>query len=92
MHYHLLLPCKEVVRCKNEFFWKFHFSLSSIFDTCKNNLVCIFPSSLSALIPCKFVENSHNRSSWELTYTVAEKIEEKRSRRERMEEFSLTIE
>jgi hypothetical protein len=27
MHYHLLLPCKEIVRCKNEFFWKFHFSV-----------------------------------------------------------------
>jgi hypothetical protein len=32
------------------------FPLSSIFGTCKNNLVCLFPSSLSALIPCKCVE------------------------------------
>jgi hypothetical protein len=36
---------------------------------------------------CKCVEPAHNRSSWELTYKVAEKIEEKRSRREIMEEF-----
>jgi hypothetical protein len=34
---------------------------------------------------CKCVEPAHNRSSWELTYTVAKKIEEKRSMRERME-------
>jgi hypothetical protein len=37
---------------------------------------------------CKCVEPTHNKFSWE--YTVAEKIEEKRSMRERMEEFSLT--
>jgi hypothetical protein len=39
------------------------FPLSSIFGTCKNNLVCLFPSSASALTPCKCVEPSHNRSS-----------------------------
>jgi hypothetical protein len=39
---------------------------------------------------CKCVEPAQNRSIWELTYTVVEKIEEKRSRRERMEELSLT--
>ena len=31
---------------------------------------------------CKCVEPAQNRSRWELTYTVAKKIEEKRSRRE----------
>jgi hypothetical protein len=66
------------------------FPLSSIFDTYKNSLVCLFPSNLSALIPCKCDELAHNRSILELTYTVAEKIEEKRSGRERIEEFSLT--
>jgi hypothetical protein len=35
----------------NSIFW-----LSSIFSTCTNNLVCLFPSSPSALIPCKCVE------------------------------------
>jgi hypothetical protein len=39
---------------------------------------------------CKCVEPTQNRYSWELTYIVAEKIEEKRSRRKRMEELSLT--
>ena len=38
------------------------FTLSSIFGTCKNNLVCLFPSSLSNLIPCKCDEIAHNRS------------------------------
>jgi hypothetical protein len=48
MHDHILLPCKEVVRCKNEFFLEFHFSrcLQSLVPA-KNNLVCLFPSSLS---------------------------------------------
>jgi hypothetical protein len=66
------------------------FPLSSIFGTFKNNLVCIFPRSLLAMIPCKCGEPTHNISILELTYIVAEKIEEKISRRERMEEFSLT--
>jgi hypothetical protein len=39
---------------------------------------------------CKCVEPTQNRSSWELTYKVAEKIEENISKRERMEDFSLT--
>ena len=39
------------------------FLLSSIFSTCKNNLVCLFYSSPLALIPCKCVEPAHNRSS-----------------------------
>jgi hypothetical protein len=34
------------------------FSLSSIFGTCKNNLVCIFPSNLLPLIPYKCVETA----------------------------------
>jgi hypothetical protein len=37
-------------------------------------------------IRCKCVEPAHNRSILELTYIVAEKIEEK-SWREKMEEF-----
>jgi hypothetical protein len=71
-------------------FGKSIFTLSSIFGTCKNNLVCIFPSIPSALIPCKRVEPTHKISSYELTYTVADKIGEKRRSRERMEELSLT--
>jgi hypothetical protein len=30
------------------------FSLSSIFDTCKNNMVFLFPRNILSLIPCKF--------------------------------------
>jgi hypothetical protein len=66
------------------------FLLSLIFSTCKNNLVCLFPRRMLALIPCKCVETAKNRSSWELAYTVSNKIEEMRSKREIMEEFSLT--
>jgi hypothetical protein len=54
----------------------------------KNKLVWILPRIFSALIPCKCVELAQNIYSWESTYIVAEKIEEKRSRGERMEEFS----
>jgi hypothetical protein len=42
------------------------------------------------MIPCKCVKIAHNISSWDLTYIFVEKIEEKRNKRERMEEFSLT--
>jgi hypothetical protein len=66
-------------------------SLSSILGTYKNNLVCLFHINILALIPCKCVEPTQNRCIWELTYTIVEKIEETRSRRERMEEFSLTV-
>jgi hypothetical protein len=39
------------------------FPLPLIFGTYKNNLVCLFPSIMLCLIPCKCVENAHNRSS-----------------------------
>jgi hypothetical protein len=39
------------------------FLLSSIFGTYKKNLVCIFPSNPSDLIPYKFFEPTHKISS-----------------------------
>jgi hypothetical protein len=88
MHYHLLIPCKEVAIMYS--FGNSIFPLSSIFGTYKNNLVCIFPSIPSTLIPCKCVEPAKKKSRWELTDTVAEKIEKKISRREKMYKLSLT--
>jgi hypothetical protein len=64
----------KVYSVRMNYFGNSIFSLSSIFSTYKNNLVCLFPNSTSDLIPCKCVECAHNSSSWDLTYTVAEKI------------------
>ena len=46
------------------------FLLSSIFSTCKKNMVCLFPRNPLTLIPCKCVEPAQNRSSQKMTQTV----------------------
>jgi hypothetical protein len=62
MYGYFLLPCKIVVRCKNEFFLEIH--LSAVFNILylQKTLVYLLLSSPSTLIPCKFVEPTHNRS------------------------------
>ena len=54
---------KKLYGVRTNSFGNSMFSLSSIFSTWKKNLVCLFPSSPSALIPCKCVEPIQNRSS-----------------------------
>jgi hypothetical protein len=39
------------------------FPLSSIFGSCKKNMVCLFPRNPSTLIPCKCVEPAQKISS-----------------------------
>jgi hypothetical protein len=53
MYGYFLLPCKIVVRCKNELFLEFH--LFVVFDLLylQTILVYIFLSIPSDLIPCK---------------------------------------
>jgi hypothetical protein len=43
------------------------------------------------LVPCKFFETAQNISSYKIIHTFAERNLERRGRRERMEEFSLTV-
>ena len=61
---------KKLYGVRMNSFRNFIFPLSSIFCTCKINLVCIFPGSSSALILCKCVEPGHNISSQQMTYTI----------------------
>jgi hypothetical protein len=62
MYGYFFLPCKIVVRCKNEFFLEFH--LSTVFNLLylQNFLVYILLRSPSAMMPCKCVEPTQNRS------------------------------
>jgi hypothetical protein len=56
MYGYFLLQCKIGVRCKNELFLEFHLSVVFNLLYLQKNLLWLFLSSLSALIPCKCVD------------------------------------